>query len=126
MKFFNSSTQEFLSLLKAIELDNEWHKTVVNASFKMALNTRAPVLKSLSGAAKWPLAAGDPSCSYPCPNCGTVVLNHTKHLLNSCESFHDRYFWRKANIVNYVDSILDHNQFKAFCDLPDRRTSAGT
>lgn len=128
MKIFNSSSQEFVYLLKAIELDNEWHKTVMNASFKMTLSARAPLLKSVSGAPKWPLSAanqGDSGCSYPCPSCGTVILSHMKHILNVCEAFQDRYFWRKANIVNYIDSILDHNQFKAFCDLPDRRTSAG-
>jgi len=128
MKFIGTSTKDFMSLNKAIELDNEWHRTVTNASYKVAISNRGPTLKSNSGAAKWPLNKNmqDSGCSYPCPQCGTVMLNHTKHILNHCEAFLERYIWRRANIVNYVDSILDHNQVKAFCDLPDRRTSAGT
>jgi hypothetical protein len=128
MKFIKSSTQDFMSLLQKIELDSEWHRTVKNASFNMTLTTRAPALKSLSGASRWPLNGvnkNDSGTHYPCPHCGTVMLSHTKHILNACGSFQDRYFWRRANIVNYIDSILDHNQVKAFCDLPDRRTSAG-
>ena len=128
MRFVGSSTKDFMSLLKAVELDTEWHRNVTNSSFKMAITNRGPILKTLSGAAKWPLtgpAKQDTGCSYACPHCGTVMSNHTKHILNSCEGFKERYAWRRANVVNYVDSILDHNQVKAFCDLPDRRTSAG-
>jgi hypothetical protein len=128
MKFIGTSTKDFMSLNKAIALDNEWHRNVTNESFKVAITNRVPTLKTTSGAAKWPLngkSMQDSGCSYPCPQCGTVMLNHTKHILNNCEAFLERYIWRRANIVNYIDSILDHNQVKAFCDLPDRRTSAG-
>ena len=45
--------------------------------------------------------------------------------MNFCPKFEDRYKWRKGNLVNYMDSLLDHNKFKVFCDLPDRRTSGG-
>ena len=54
-----------------------------------------------------------------------VTPSRSRHILNSCERLQDRYRWRKENIIHYIDSILDHNTFKAFCNLKDRRTTSG-
>ena len=84
---------------------------------------RCPNQKSLygQGTRKYP---GTP---HPCYQCGLVVEDKIKHILNDCDKFHEqgRYTWRRNCVLHYLDSLLDHNKFRVFCDLPDRRTSSG-
>jgi hypothetical protein len=97
----------------------------------MLIDFRVAPLKSNIGITKWPLNGPifpgqlGITQSQTCDHCQGVMLERTKHVLNYCPAFKDRYAWRKSNVVNYIDSSLDHNRFKAFCDLPDRRTSNG-
>lgn len=107
------------------EINPSW-----NIIFKVFINFRVAPLKSSGGITKWPLngpifPGEEGAQSQTCEHCQGVMLERTKHVLNYCPAFKDRYLWRKANVINYIDSSLDHNRFKAFCDLPDRRTSSG-
>ena len=63
----------------------------------------------------------------PCYQCGLVVEDQIHHVLNNCDKFKEqgRYTWRRNCILHYLDTLLDHNKFRIFCDLPDRRTSSG-
>jgi hypothetical protein len=121
-------SKEFLSLAKAIESDTEWHRTVMHATYEFAINSRvAPSKPSLYDTSH--LRDSDDErrreTTFSCPHCKATIENYNKHVMNYCVTFEERHAWRKANIVNYIDSTLDHNNFKVFCDLPDRRTSGG-
>ena len=63
----------------------------------------------------------------PCYQCGLVVDDQTRHVLNKCDKFKEqgRYTWRRNCVLHYLDTLVDHNKFRVFCDLPDRRTSSG-
>ena len=63
----------------------------------------------------------------PCYQCGLVVEDQIQHVLNNCDKFKEqgRYTWRRNCILHYLDTLLDHNKFRIFCDLADRRTSSG-
>ena len=123
------STKEFLSLAKAIESDTEWHRTVMHATYEFAIHTRVAPLKPPSHYDVTHLRDSDEDkrrqTTFACPHCSATIGNYNKHVMNNCVTFQERHSWRKANIVNYIDSLLDHNRFKVFCDLPDRRTSGG-
>jgi hypothetical protein len=100
----------------------------MHATYAMAMTSRGSALKSYSGDSQWPMGDSEketPAATFACSHCKTLISNYNKHIMTVCSSFKDRYVWRKANLVNYLDSLLDHNKFKVFCDLPDRRTSAG-
>ena len=73
-----ASSKEFLSLARAIEADTEWHRTVTNATYAIAMSSRGAPLKSHSGAPQWPLKesgqANPPGAAFPCPqSCGTTI-----------------------------------------------------
>lgn len=128
MERSEQSSKEFLSLAKALKSDTEWHRTVMHATYEVAINNRvAPSKPSLYDTSH--LRDSDDEkprqTSFTCPHCSVTIDNYNKHVLNVCVTFHERHLWRKSNIVNYIDSLLDHNKFKIFCDLPDRRTSGG-
>jgi hypothetical protein len=126
MESSGGSSKEFLTLAKALESDTEWHRTVTNATYAIAMSSRGAPLKGHSGAPQWPINPQQKTGpAFPCSHCGTSIVNYNKHIMTFCATFKERYNWRKSNLVNYCDSLLDHNKFKVFCDLPDRRTSSG-
>ena len=122
------SSKEFLSLARALESDTEWHRTVMHATYEVAINNRvAPSKPSIYDTTH--LRDSDDESrrqtKFPCPHCKDLINNYNKHVMNTCVNFIERHNWRKSNIINYIDTTLDHNKFKIFCDLPDRRTSGG-
>lgn len=122
------SSKEFLSLARALESDTEWHRTVMHATYEAAINNRVASAKPSLYDTSHLRDSDDESkrtTTFPCPHCKTSIGNYNKHLLNACVTFTERHSWRKSNIINYIDSLLDHNKFKIFCDLPDRRASGG-
>ena len=128
MEVSAESAKEFLSLARAIESDTEWHRTVMHATYEFAINSRVAPVKQSQYDITHLRDADDETrrqTTFACPHCGTTIANYNKHAMNACVTFQERHAWRKANIVNYIDSLLDHNRFKVFCDLPDRRTSGG-
>ncbi len=124
---------EYKSLAKAVEVDTEWFKNV--ASLLPAATTSSyPNGRIVSfDAGPYNYSNGNNSqantniadSTYPCSQCGVVSASRSRHILNHCDRFRDRYQWRLENILTYVDSLLDHNSFKVFANIPDRRTTAG-
>ena len=125
---------EFKSLAKAIEVDTDWFKSVaalLPASVSEC-SPNGPIVSFDAGPYNYSNGSGGSQNStnivdstYPCSQCGMVTPSRSRHILNGCERFKDRYQWRLENIVTYIDSLLDHNSFKVFANIPDRRTTAG-
>ena len=120
--------EEFKTLAKAVELDTEWFKSVTvqlphyvkqspNGSIipfsTLYTNGHTPGVQQGGGLIS--------DSTYPCPLCGMVTPSRSRHILNHCERLNEKYRWRKENIIHYVDSLLDHNSFKVFCNIQDRR-----
>lgn len=117
---------EFKSLAKSVELDTEWFKSVTSALPKFATQGGGSIVSFVNPYSDTPEKEAPISDSvYPCTLCGMVTPSRSRHVLNSCERLRDKYRWRKENLIHYIDSILDHNTFKAFCNLKDRRTTRG-
>ena len=119
-----SGVSEFKSLAKAVELDTDWFRSVSALLPKFATN--GSIVPFDSPYSNGNHGSGSVSDStYPCSQCGMVTPSRSRHVLNSCERLKDRYQWRRENLVHYIDSLLDHNTFKVFCNLKDRRTASG-
>ena len=117
---------EFKSLAKSVELDTEWFRSVTSILPKFATCGGGSIVPFVSPYSDEPTNNGIISDSvYPCSLCGMVTPSRSRHVLNSCERLRDKYRWRKENLIHYIDSLLDHNSFKAFCNLKDRRTTLG-
>lgn len=115
---------EFKSLAKAAELDTDWFRSVTALLPKFAINgSIVPVDSPYSNGHQTSGSISD--STYPCSQCGMVTPSRSRHVLNSCERLKDRYNWRRENLLNYIDSLMDHNTFKVFCNLKDRRTTTG-
>ena len=121
---------DFHSLMKASELDAEWHRCIttllpIPTPAPKATKTSCPSLTSVNSSNSTDSTNTSYDCSYPCTHCGMVTSGQPQHIINSCEGLQERYNWRRHNIINYIDTSLDHNKYKIFCDMPDRRTSGG-
>lgn len=116
---------EYKSLAKAVELDTEWFRSVTSQLPNHASSSIVPFASPYSdnGGSNGNISIAD--STYPCPLCGMVTPSRSRHILNHCERLKDRYTWRKENVIHYLDSLLDHNTFKVFCNLQDRRTTSG-
>lgn len=119
---------EYQSLAKAVELDTEWFRSVTSQlPSSSAASPNGHIIAFNNPYSNGSAQSGSIADStYPCSQCGMVTPSRSKHILNTCERMRDRYRWRIENILSYVDSLLDHNTFKVFCNLPDRRTATGT
>ena len=123
--------EEFRTLAKSVELDTEWFKSVTchlpnylsqspNGSI---VHIPSPYSNGGSNGNHGSSLITD--STYPCPLCGMVTPSRSRHILNHCERLRDKHRWRKENIVHYIDSLLDHNSFKVFCNIQDRRCANG-
>lgn len=118
---------EFKSLAKAVELDTDWFRSVTSLLPKFAsASPNGSIVPFASPYTDNPNGnSGFSDSTYPCPLCGMVTPSRSRHVLNTCERLKEKYRWRKENIIHYIDSLLDHNSFKSFCNLKDRRTATG-
>ena len=117
---------EFKSLAKAVELDTDWFRSVTSLLPKFAsASPNGSIVSFDSPYTDSTKSNGFADSTYPCSLCGMVTSSRSRHVLNSCERLRDKYRWRKENVVHYIDSLLDHNAFKIFCNLKDRRTATG-
>ena len=126
MMTFRNGVCEFKSLAKAVELDTDWFRSVTSLLPKFAGSS--PNGSIVPFVTPYSDAGSNSSVSdsiYPCSLCGMVTDSRSKHVLNNCERLKEKYKWRKENIIHYIDSLLDHNSFKVFCNLKDRRTATG-
>ena len=133
---YKTPEEEYLALKRAVELDGEWHKGVTALIPTMVLDMTGdlcnggrpiPVSPSNQKSSKSFTSSYRNPAPYPCHQCGLVVQDLTQHIINQCDKFIDqgRYAWRRQAIIHYFDSLMDHNNFRIFCDIPDRRTSTG-
>ena len=124
-----SGVEEFKILAKAVELDTEWYKSVTCQLPNYAPHSpNGSIVPFTSPYSNGNSANGSgliTDSTYPCPLCGMVTPSRSRHILNHCERLRDKYRWRKENIIHYIDSLLDHNSFKVFCNIQDRRTTSG-
>lgn len=141
---------DFGSLQRALEMDPEWHRMVASSTPATILDMSgdlcsggrpvpvppltspavAPATRRYYGGRNGSGGVGSGSGQggrRPCCHCGLVVEDQIRHFINHCDRFKDqgRYQWRKGNVLHYLDSLMDHNKFRIFCDLPDRKTSSG-
>lgn len=120
------TVDEFKCLSKAIELDTEWFRGV-SSQLSELVGSCSPNGRIIPVDHHYGSSSSNSisDSTFPCAQCGMVTPSRAKHVLNWCERFKDRYRWRKNNILYYMDSLLDHNTYQVFCNLPDRRTAAG-
>merc|ERR1712038_1321716 len=109
------------------EFDPDWRTNFGIANANSVINSS--ITNGHSSAAIYPSR---------CPHCRNWIGNsvtmeekmiHTQHILCGCKKFQNqgRYNWRHDAVLNYIDSCMDRDELRVFCDLFGRRTdSEGT
>ena len=124
MMTYRNGVCEFKALAKAVELDTDWFRSVTSILPKFAGSS--PNGSIVPFVTPYSDKNGSVADSiYPCTLCGMVTSSRSRHVLNNCERLAEKYRWRKENLIHYIDSLLDHNALKVFCNLKDRRTATG-
>ena len=106
---YKSPEGEYLALQRSIELDGEWHKGVTSLTPSMVLDMTGSLtsggrpipdprsdkwIQEESGSGKHVQEQTRKRPPHPCHQCGLVVQDVTKHVLNQCDRLSDQGRYR--------------------------------